>query len=318
VSAAVPPPLPAAPVIELREASKWYGDVIGVNQVTLGVRPGVTGLLGPNGAGKSTLMKLVTGQLKPGSGSVAVLGVSPWRSRALFRRVAFCPDTESFYEDMTGTEFVELMGRLSDFGAAESRRRAADRLELVGMGPHASRRIKGYSKGMRQRTKLAAALVHDPEVIILDEPLNGLDPLGRLEMLGLFRDLGSQGRTVVVSSHILHEIESLTQEIALIHRGRILAEGRIEEIRALIENQPLTLQVTSPAPRAVGAHLAGLGCVVSVQYEDDGHDLIVRTKAPESVYEALQSAVLEGRYAVQALAALDDNLDAVFQYLVRD
>jgi ABC-2 type transport system ATP-binding protein len=305
-------------VIELAAASKWYGDVIGVNQVTLGIRPGVTGLLGPNGAGKSTLMKLVTGQLRPGSGTVAVLGESPWRSRALFRRVAFCPDTESFYEDMTGAEFVELMGRLSDFGAAESRRRAMDRLELVGMGPHANRRIKGYSKGMRQRTKLAAALVHEPEVIILDEPLNGLDPLGRLEMLRLFRDLGGGGRTVVVSSHILHEIESLTQEIALIHRGRILAEGRIEEIRALIENQPLTLQVSSPSPRAVGAHLASLESVVSVQYEDDGADIIVRTKAPETVYDALQEAALERRYAVHALTALDDNLDAVFQYLVKD
>lgn len=323
---AAPLPQPAAPseqpapdaVISLREVSKWYGEVIGVNQVTLDIRPGITGLLGPNGAGKSTLLKLITGQLRPGAGEVRLLGRAPWRDRALFREVGFCPDTESFYEEMSGAEFVELMGRLAGFGAGESRRRAAERLDLVGMAPHAKRRIKGYSKGMRQRTKLAAALMHDPRVVILDEPLNGLDPLGRFEMLNLFRDLGAAGRTVLVSSHILHEIESLTRTIALIHRGRILAEGHIAEIRSLIENQPLTLQIAATRARDAGAHLAGLDAVVSVQYLEDGNELIVRTNQPETLYEEIQQAVLDGRYSVRGLTALDDNLDAVFSYLVKE
>ena len=307
----------ADPPISLRDVSKWYGEVIGVNQITASIAPGITGLLGPNGAGKSTLLKLITGQLRPGAGEIRVLGLDPWSDRSIFREVGYCPDTESFYDEMSGAAFVELMGRLAGFGAAESRRRAADRLDRVSLTPHANRRIKGYSKGMRQRTKLAAALMHDPRVIILDEPLNGLDPTGRIEMLRLFRELGSEGKTVLVSSHILHEIESLTRSIALIHHGRILAEGHISEIRALIENQPLTLQIASPKAREVGAHLASLECLVSLTYADNGQELIVRTSTPEVIYDALQNAVLEDRYTVNALTALDDNLDAIFSYLVK-
>ncbi|PKO18039.1 ABC transporter ATP-binding protein [candidate division BRC1 bacterium HGW-BRC1-1] len=269
--------------ISLRDVSKWYGEVIGVNQVTAGIAPGITGLLGPNGAGKSTLLKLITGQLRPGAGDIRVLGRDPWTDRTIFREVGFCPDSESFYDEMSG----------------------------------ASRRIKGYSKGMRQRTKLAAALMHDPRVIVLDEPLNGLDPSGRMEMLRLFRELGAEGKTVLVSSHILHEIESLTRSIALIHHGRILAEGHISEIRALIENQPLTLQIASPQVREVGSHLAGLDCLVSLTYADNGHELIARTSTPEVIYDVLQQAVLDNRYTVTALTALDDNLDAIFSYLVK-
>jgi ABC-2 type transport system ATP-binding protein len=336
---AAPPPLPAAPppsspVIALADCSKWYGDVIGVNQVTMEIRSGVTGLLGPNGAGKSTLMKLITGQLRPGRGTVRVFGENPWQNPDVFHRVGFCPDTDSFYEDLSGLEFVQLMGRLAGFNAAESRRRAADRLDRTGMAPNMKRRIRGYSKGMRQRTKLAAALMHEPELIILDEPLNGLDPMGRIQMLDLFRTFGAEGRTVLVSSHILHEIENLTRNIALLHRGRVLAEGRIEEVRALIENQPLTLRIRSNAPRAIGQVLAGMESVTSLQFnategteeafevERNGggrnNVLVVRSSKPEAIYEVLQEGVLAGRFALEELTALDENLDAVFQYLVKE
>ena len=341
-SAIAPPPIltaaPAAisttPVIALTECSKWYGDVIGVNQVSMNILPGITGLLGPNGAGKSTLMKLITGQLRPGRGTVTVFGENPWRNPEVFRRVGFCPDTDSFYEDLSGLDFVCLMGRLAGFDAAEASRRAADRLERTGMAPNMKRRIRGYSKGMRQRTKLAAALMSDPELVILDEPLNGLDPMGRIQMLDLFKAFGAEGRTVLVSSHILHEVENLTRTIALLHHGRVLAEGRIEEVRALIENQPLTLRIASTTPRAIGQVLAGMDSVTSLQFnategnedafdvERSGgtrnHVLVVRTSKPEAVYEVLQEGVIAGRFGVEELTALDENLDAVFQYLVKE
>jgi len=307
----------ARPVIRLQKASKWYGDVIGINQVDLELGKGVIGLLGPNGAGKSTMLKLLTGQLKPGSGTVEVFDVSPWKNPEVFRLLGFCPDTDAFYEDMSGLEFVTLMGRLGGYGAAESERRARAQLDRVSMTAHCDKRIRGYSKGMRQRTKLAAALLHDPELIILDEPLNGLDPVGRREMLNLFRALGAEGKTVLVSSHILHEIEGLTQQIALIHHGRIVAEGKIEEIRALIENQPLTLQISTPKPRQVGSMLAGIEGIRSLVFPEEG-GIVLRSAQPERVYDALQTAVLSGDFAVTGLLALDDNLDAIFQYLVKE
>lgn len=304
-------------IVELRDASKWYGDVIGINQVSLSIGRGIIGLLGPNGAGKSTLLRLVTGQLKPGSGTVNVFGMSPWSNPEVFSRMGFCPDTESIYEEMTAFQFVSTMARLSNYGAGEARKLAAELLEYTGMAEHMKRKIRGYSKGMRQRTKLAAALLHDPELIVLDEPLNGLDPVGRREMMTLFRELADLGKTVIVSSHILHEIENLTKEIALIHRGRVLAEGNVEDIRALIEGQPLTLQLTTPQPRDVGTVLAGLEGVYSVTFPEAAM-VVVRSDKPESVYEALQVGVVEKRFKVDGLLALDDNLDAVFQYLVKE
>lgn len=308
---------PAGAIISFDSASKWYGDVIGVNQITLGIAPGVTGLLGPNGAGKSTMMKLMTGQLKTGGGKVRVLGMDPWSEPALYHRLGYCPDVDRFYEDLSGREFITLMGRLTNLGGAESDRRAKAGMERVGLADAMNRPIRGYSKGMRQRTKLAAALLHDPEVLILDEPLNGLDVVGRRDFLAMFRELGRTGKTVVVSSHILHEVESMTQQIALIHHGRMLADGLVDEIRMLIENQPLTLQIMSEQPRLIGGELAALEDVSSLTYAD-GSTLVVRTKRPESIYERLQSGVLADRFDVSGILALDDNLEAIFSYLVKE
>lgn len=305
------------PVIHFENVSKWYGDVIGVNQVSLNVYPGVTGLLGPNGAGKSTLLKLITGQLRSGSGTISVAGMRPWANPHIFRHVGYCPDTEANFDQLTGFEFVTLMGRLSGLSGPESRRRAVTQLQRVSMEPYMKRLIKGYSKGMRQRTKLAAALIHDPQVLILDEPLNGLDPVGRKEFMDLFREFGREGRTLFVSSHILHEVESLTKHVVLIHHGRVVAEGHIEEIRALIDNQPLTLEISTPQMRKVAQDLAGVDGVTSLSMELEDR-LVVRSRTPERVYERLQQGVLSREYGVQQLRALDDNLDAVFQYLVKD
>lgn len=315
----------AAPPVELIEASKWYGEVIGVNQITLELGSGVTGLLGPNGAGKSTLLKLITGQLRPGRGQVRIFGMDPWTDREVYRRMGYCPDVENLYDDMTAVEFVTVIGQLAGYRRGESRRRAMERLDLVGLTPHMGRRLKGYSKGMRQRTKLAAALLHDPDLIVLDEPLNGLDPAGRVEMLDLFRRFGHEGKGVLVSSHILHEIEDLTPRVVLLHRGRLLAEGQVEEIRALIENQPLTLRIETPTPRPVAQLLAGLEPVVSLEFatgerpgrRNGDQVLTVRSTHPDSVCEALQQGVLEGWFELHSLTALDENLDAVFGYLTR-
>ncbi|MBX7245994.1 MAG: ABC transporter ATP-binding protein [Candidatus Sumerlaeaceae bacterium] len=312
------PDLKPDDVIQFSHVSKWYKDVIGINQVTLGIGPGVTGLLGPNGAGKSTMMKLMTGQLRPDTGTMQVAGKNPWNDSTVFREMGYCPDTDSFYEEMNAQQFVILMGRMAGYSAAESRRRAEESLARVSMAAHMKRKIRGYSKGMRQRTKLAAALIHDPNILILDEPLNGLDPMGRHEMLTLFKELGRSGKTVLVSSHILHEIENLTQQIALIHHGRILAEGQIEDIRALIENQPLTLRVETPDRHRVGAELAAMETVSSLSYAEDDNSVVVRSNRPESVYETLQTGVVERKYSVDGLTALDDNLDAVFSYLVKE
>lgn len=326
------PPVPseaAQPVAELFEASKWYGDVIGLNQVSLQIQPGITGLLGPNGAGKSTFLKLLTGQLRPSRGSVRVLGRDPWHDRDLFRYVGYCPDSEQLYEEMNGRAFVQLMGRLAGYSAAESRARAEVQLERVSMNDHAHRLIHGYSKGMRQRIRLAAALIHDPQLVILDEPLNGLDPMGRIEMLRIFRRLSGEGCSVIVSSHILHEIETLTRRMIMLHRGRVIAEGEISEIRALLDRQPLTLRLRAPRIREVAAAVIAMDSVTTVEFPSPAFTngapapagaaeaVIVRTNAPEQVLQIIQQHASAGRFEIHSIEALDDNLDAIFHYLVQ-
>lgn len=325
------PPAESAPLVaEMDEASKWYGDVIGLNQVSLKIPTGITGLLGPNGAGKSTFLKLLTGQLQPSRGTVQVFGMDPWSNLDAYRVMGFCPDSEQLYEEMTGRKFVELIGRLAGYSSAESSRRAETQLDRVSMGQHSHRLIRGYSKGMRQRVRLAAALIYDPKLIVLDEPLNGLDPIGRIEMLEIFRQLAAEGRSVIVSSHILHEIENLTRHMIMLHRGRVLAEGDISEVRALIERQPLTLRISSPQPRLAASFIVGLESVTSVDFTENASKvmasgpsddapistLTVRSTQPDSVLETLQTAAIEKRLEITAIEAMDENLDAIFHYLV--
>jgi ABC-2 type transport system ATP-binding protein len=230
------------PLLLCRRVSKWYGPVIGVNQVTLELRSGITGLVGANGAGKSTLMRLVTGHLRPDLGTVTVRGVDSWSSAAK-RLVGYCPDTDAFYEEMSGRQFVEAMARLCGFGRAEVRARAEDALRRVGMDDRADRRLRGYSKGMRQRIKLAQALLHDPPLLVLDEPLSGIDPVGRAEFVALFQELAAQGKCLLVSSHELEELEKLTDHVAIMARGRIAAVDTVERIRQRLADHPLTVRI---------------------------------------------------------------------------
>src|SRR5438034_1833393 len=226
------------PIIAFDGVSKWYGNVIGLNKLTINIPAGVTGLLGPNGAGKSTLLQLATGQLYASQGTVRVLGEQVWNNPSLNRYIGLCPEQDAFYEWMTGWDFVQTCARLSGMSRAAAHNATARTIESVGMTKHKDRAIRGYSKGMRQRTKMAQALVHDPDVLFLDEPMTGTDPVARRDLMDIIQRLGSEGKSVVVSSHVLHEVQSLTPNIILLNHGRLVAQGHIRQIRDLIDKHP--------------------------------------------------------------------------------
>jgi ABC-2 type transport system ATP-binding protein len=306
-----------------QRVSKWYGPVLGVNQVTLELRSGITGLVGANGAGKTTLLRLVTGQLRPELGTIQVQGLDAWTAAAK-RHVGFCPDTDSFYEEMSGRRFVEAMALLCGYVAGEARRRAAAALERVGMAGRAERQLRGYSKGMRQRVKLAQALLHDPDLLVLDEPLSGIDPVGRAEFIELFRDLAGQGKGLLVSSHELDELEKLTDHVAIMARGRIVAVGTVAQIRDRLDDQPLRIHIAvrpdQPGrPRDLAAGLLRLPDVVGVELlepQPDACGVIVRARNPQRFFRDLTRLVLEELYEVCHLQALDDSAEAVLGYLL--
>lgn len=302
------------PAIELARASRWYGPVIALNDVTAAIGPGVTGLLGPNGAGKSTFLKLAAGQIAPSQGEVRVLGRPAWGSPELFHRLGLCPETDGFWEGLTGMQFLTGLLRLTGYDEAECRRRAEAALEAVDLMPAAGRKIGGYSKGMRQRVKLAQAIAHDPEVLLLDEPVSGMDPVNRRRVMDLVRKLGREGKTVVVSSHILHEVEAMTRQVLLVHNGRILAEGDVREIRALMDEHPHTLSLRARDPRRVAAAFVGAPHVISVTFGAEGQWLTIQTARPDELYGALHDVAIEA--GVEEMYAPDEDLESVFRYLV--
>ncbi len=304
------------PLIEATHLSKWYGQVIGLNDVNVRVPRGITGLLGPNGAGKSTFMKLITGQLKPSKGQITVFGEPIWGNPALFFRVGFCPEQDAFYERMTGLEWVQALVRLNGYGDAEALAAATAALEQVDLMPAANKKIGAYSKGMRQRVKLAQALVHHPELLILDEPLSGMDPLMRRRTIRLIKDWAKAGKSILVSSHILHEIESMTSNILLIHNGRILAEGNVHQIRDLIDEHPHTVYIKAADPRALARRFLADDDVLSLKFDTGA--LIVQTEKPDVFYARLTALAATGEAGgVDEVTSPDDNLQAVFQYLVK-
>ena len=306
----------SAPVVVADRVSKWYGQGIGLNDVSVAVGSGVTGLLGPNGAGKSTFLKLITGQLKPSKGAVRVLGEPVWGNAGLFFRLGFCPEQDSFYERMTGLEWVTALTRLnglSDTDATDAARRALDTVDLLDA---ANKKIGAYSKGMRQRVKLAQAVVHDPELLLLDEPLAGMDPIGRRKMIRLIKDWARAGKSVLVSSHILHEIEAMTSTILLINNGRILAEGNIHTIRDLIDEHPHKVKIRASDPRGMARGFLSHDDVISLQFEDGA--VVVETAKPDAFYGRLTEMAATGAMGeVYEVSSPDDNLQAVFEYLVK-
>jgi ABC-2 type transport system ATP-binding protein len=304
------------PIVSAANVSKWYGQVIGLNDVSVDVPPGITGLLGPNGAGKSTFMKLITGQLKPSKGVVKVLGEPIWGNPHLYFEMGFCPEQDAFYERMTGLEWVTALVRLNGLTEKEADDAAKRALTDVDLMDAANKKIGAYSKGMRQRVKLAQALVHDPALLILDEPLAGMDPLARRRTIRMIREWARTGKSVIVSSHILHEIESMTGNILLINNGRILAEGDVHQIRELIDEHPHTVSVRAQEPRALAREFLAFADVRSLKFEEGA--VIVETGRPDMFYARLTEMAASGQFgSIDEVTSPDDNLAAVFQYLVK-
>lgn len=304
------------PIITFDGVSKWYGDVIGLNKLTIHVPAGVTGLLGPNGAGKSTFLQLATGQLRPSQGAVRVFGQDVWDNPDLNRVVGLCPEQDAFYEWMTGHDFVRTCARLSGMTRTMATEAADRAMERVGMTEHMNRAVKGYSKGMRQRTKLAQAMVHEPQVLFLDEPLTGTDPVARRDLIDVIRTLGAGGCSVIVSSHVLHEIQSLTQRIVLLHRGRLVAEGHVRDIRNLIDKHPHRIVLVCDRYRELAALLSGCDDVDGIKFLDRDSGLLVETRQPDVFYARLPELSLSKGLNVREVYSEDDNLEAVFKYLV--
>jgi ABC-2 type transport system ATP-binding protein len=305
-----------AGLVVAEHLSKWYGQVIGLNDVSVTVPPGITGLLGPNGAGKSTFMKLMTGQLKPSKGRITVLDEPMWHNPGIYTRIGFCPEQDAFYDRMTGLEWVTALVRLNGVTEAEAAAMARRALEEVELLDAANKKIGAYSKGMRQRVKMAQALAHDPELLILDEPLSGMDPLARRKTIRMIKDWGRAGKSVIVSSHILHEIESMTANILLIDQGRILAEGNVHQIRDLIDEHPHTVHIKAEQTRALAREFLGYDDVLSLKLEEGA--VVVQTGRPDAFYARLTELAASGAHgAIHEVTSPDDNLQAVFQYLVK-
>jgi ABC-2 type transport system ATP-binding protein len=302
--------------VVLREVSKFYGEVLGVTRVNLSLEPGLIGLVGPNGSGKSTLMHLMTGLLRPSRGEVTVLGVAPDRSSELLRTLGYCTQYDSFPGGATGLGFLVHALMLHGFDRHTAERKAWQTLERVGLDAAAKRKIAGYSKGMRQRVKLAHAYCHDPRVLVLDEPLNGLDPMGRAEMIDLFRELAADGRHVLVSSHILHEVDMISDVVVMIHGGSIVAEGSIRAVREEIKAHPIQILIRCDRPHAIAARVFSLEHVVEARILDEDRGVLIRTRDADALYDRLNRIIVETGVEVETVAPADESVRAVYDYLI--
>ena len=305
------------PTLEVQDLSRWYGEVIGLSGASFTLEPGVTGLLGPNGAGKSTLLKVLTGQIRPSRGGVRILGEVPWGNPDLFHRVGYCPETDSIYPELGAREFIAAMLGLAGLSASEATQKAAEALTRTGLDPELRKPMAAFSKGMRQRTKLAQALALAPEVLLLDEPLNGMDPVGRKETIDLVVQLGREGHTVLVSSHILHEVEQMTPHILLLHQGRVLAHGEVHEIRDLIEDRARSVRLRCREPHRLAGRLMEMGAVSGIRFTDEPDVLVVETGHADPFFARLTQLGLEDGLGIEEVQPLDDDLHSVFEYLVR-
>jgi ABC-2 type transport system ATP-binding protein len=302
--------------IVFRNVSKFYGEVLGVNRVHLSIPPGITSLVGPNGSGKTTLMNLVTGLLQPTEGTISVLDMSPGEPESLFRKLGYCTQYDTFPKGVTGRSFIRgylLVHGMTAARASELTRRA---LERVGLDDAAERKVAAYSKGMRQRIKLAQAIAHDPEVLVLDEPLNGLDPMARAEMISLFQELADAGRHLIISSHILHEVDLISDQVILLNEGYVVAEGNIRGVRSEMENRPLQILIRCDNPSILASRVFGLDSVVEARIHEDGAGLLVSTRDASRFFLLLNQVVLDCNLKIEAVAPADEDVHAVYEYLI--
>jgi ABC-2 type transport system ATP-binding protein len=314
VSAAPACDASSAAVVSVRDLSRSFGQVVALNEMSFRIGGGVVGLLGPNGAGKSTLLKVLSGELRPTLGEARVLGMDPFANPDLYHRIGIAPELDTLFDDLTGFAFVSFLLRLRGWDPAEAGKRAEIWLDRMGMADAMHRRIGGYSKGMRQRTKLATTFAHDPEVLFLDEPLTGLDPLWRHRIQKAIRDAASAGACVLFSSHVLHEVEHATRQVLLVHRGRLVAQGDAREIRALIDTYPHRIHLQSARPRDLGVRLLEWDSVESVTVTPSG--LRVTTPKPDAFYAELTRAASAEDLGIDGLVSPDDSLQALFDTLV--
>jgi ABC-2 type transport system ATP-binding protein len=296
--------------------SKFYGEILGVNRVNLQIAPGITSLVGPNGAGKSTLMNLMTGLLRPTRGSITILGIPTDQPEQLFRKVGYCTQFDSFPRGMTGREFLNSFLLVHGYERRRANELSLVALERVNLVEAADRKVAGYSKGMRQRIRLAQSIAHEPAVLILDEPLNGLDPMVRAETIALFRKLASEGLHLIISSHILHEVDMMSDRVVLLNNGYIVAEGDIHGVRDEMEEHPMQILIRCDQPAKLAAYVFAQNHVVEARLHDDRRGLFVKTRDADRFYLLLNRAIAEGEVNVESVAPVDDDLSAVYQYLI--
>lgn len=307
---------PANQLIIFDNVSKFYGEILGVNRVNIQIEPGITSLVGPNGAGKSTLMNLMTGLLRPTRGSITLLGIPTDQPERLFRKVGYCTQFDSFPRGVTGREFVKSYLAVHGFSQKRVDELAQVALERVSLVEAADRKVAAYSKGMRQRIRLAQSIAHQPSVLILDEPLNGLDPMVRAETIALFRTLAEEGLHLIISSHILHEVEDMSDRVVLLNNGYIVAEGKVHGVRDEMEEHPMQILIRCDDPAKLATYVFKQDQVVEARLHDDRGGLFVKTRDADRFYLLLNRAVSEGEVNVESVAPVDDDLSAVYQYLI--
>src|SRR2546429_1122961 len=303
--------------ITFDNVSKFYGEILGVNRVNLAIPPGITSLVGPNGAGKTTLMNLMTGLLRPTRGRLSILGIPTDQPEQLFRKVGYCSQFDSFPRGLTGREFIKSFLMVSGFASKEANELTTKALERVDLVAAADRRIGAYSKGMRQRVRLAQSIAHQPSVLILDEPLNGLDPVVRAETIALFKQLAAEGLHLIISSHILHEVDMMSDRVVLLNNGYVVAEGAIHGVRDEMDvEHPMQILIRCDQPALLAARMFQSDHVVEARVHDDRQGLFVKTRNPDQFYLLLNDVVAQGQVNVESIAPVDDDLSAVYEYLI--
>ena len=303
-------------LITFGEVSRFYGEVLGINRVNLAIPPGITSLVGPNGSGKTTLMNLMTGLIRPTRGEILVLGIRPDDPQHLGPLIGYCAQFDNFPKGLTGYQFLNSFLRIRGLSDAECEERTRAALQTVNLIEAAQRPVAAYSKGMRQRIKLAQAIAHDPQVVVLDEPLNGLDPMARAETIALFQEWGAKGRHVIVSSHILHEVDRISDQVILLSHGYVVAEGQIQGVRSEVKDQPMQILIRCDQPNQLAARLFLQDHVVEAKIHPDGKGILLRTTDADQFYLMLNRIVLETGMQVESVAPADDDVNSVYQYLI--
>jgi ABC-2 type transport system ATP-binding protein len=309
-------PVSSDSLIVFEGVSKFYGEILGVNRVNLQIAPGITSLVGPNGSGKTTLMNLMTGLLKPTRGRITLLGTSTDDPEALFQKLGYCSQFDSFPRGATAREFIEFYLRVHGYAKQDVREMTQAALERVSLTEAADRKVSAFSKGMRQRVRLAQSIAHDPSVLVLDEPLNGLDPMARAEIIRLFRQLADAGMYLIISSHILHEVDMMSDSVVLLHNGYVVAEGEVHGVRDEIDDHPIQILIRCDRPQVLAARLFEHEHTVEARIHDDRQGLFVKTRRPDDFYLLLNKIITEQNLAVESVAPVDDDLNAVYQYLI--